>query len=138
MRKSSHHPYFQVDEEPEIPENPEHNLIEAIVERGIRDAVGTQYTDHHWIVDAQVWILSESEEDWSFKWSCKELQLSSKFIKRAILLTLRYRKENAPLQNTEFLTLPSDDREWTTYQYKRYGRRRVSPVRLKYHRSVQH
>lgn len=58
------------------------NLMEAVVERAIRDAIGTAYTERENIRDARKWLHSNDDCAWSFLWMAKELKLTSKFINR--------------------------------------------------------
>lgn len=66
------------------------NLLEAFMERGVRDALGVSQIDPHDLSTARVWLHSDSLEPWSFLWAVKELNLSCKFVKRLRSLIPRY------------------------------------------------
>lgn len=58
------------------------NLMVAMLERVIRDALGSKYIQQEIKRDARQYVHSKSEEEWSFNWIAQHLALSAKFIKR--------------------------------------------------------
>lgn len=56
------------------------NLLEAVLERAIRDALGNSSITQHTIREAREWFYAKDTEEWSFLWIVEALQLSSKFI----------------------------------------------------------
>lgn len=57
-------------------------LLEAIVERALRDALGNTHIDRHVMMEARQWLHSKETKFWAFLWIVDELQLSSNFVKR--------------------------------------------------------
>lgn len=57
-------------------------LLEAVMERGIRDAIGLTSAGSHLIQKAREWILDESKNDLTFLGICEELSITDRFIRR--------------------------------------------------------
>lgn len=55
---------------------PEYELMLAILDRAIRDAIGVKSDANHYRADALRWFWSDSEEPWSYLWLCQMLELT--------------------------------------------------------------
>lgn len=58
------------------------SLLEAVLERAVRDAKGNASLRQHDIRDAREWFYSKDMDEFSFLWIAETLQLSSKFIEQ--------------------------------------------------------
>lgn len=83
---------FQLNVEIDADHSLDHiiNLLTAIMERAVRDGIGTAWTEKVVLKEARCWIHSNEEQEWSFLWVVNELLLSSKFVHRIRRLIPRY------------------------------------------------
>lgn len=82
------------------------NLMEAIVDRAVRDALGTAQTERDVLRTARQWIHSNSTKKWSLLWIAQELPLSSTFIARIRNLIPIFSSRPLVLEHSGFLKLP--------------------------------
>lgn len=59
-----------------------HNMLEAVLERAWRDALGTSDVKSHTLAEAREWFHNKGTKEWTFLWIAEELQLTSTIIKR--------------------------------------------------------
>jgi hypothetical protein len=65
-------------------ELPERNLLAAVLERAIRDILNIETDAQQHCASACVWLRSQAETEFSFKWICFQLDISPKYIRRYI------------------------------------------------------
>lgn len=93
-------------EENTTDKKPIHALMEAIVERALRDAMGTAYTETHVLRSARKWLHSNRKTKWSFMWIAEELPLSTRFIERIRNLIPRFSSQPLIRSGNDFVELP--------------------------------
>lgn len=97
----------QIEDEGLFQETERTRLLEAIVERGIRDAIGAVYTEKYIVQTAREWILDDAKEDLTFLGICEELSITDRFINK-IRAVIRPFVEQLPiLIDNDLSTYPS-------------------------------
>lgn len=86
-----------------------HNLLEAILERAWRDALGTAEIDSSVLIEARQWFHNTKMDEWSFLWVAEELLLTSTIIKRIRSLIPQYSRQPLIRSDSGFVVQVSAD-----------------------------
>lgn len=71
---------------------PHRNLVAAVIDRAIADAVCSSCETESWRGDAMSWIMSDSKKELSFIWYCNAIDLSVAAVRRLVLDCLAGKK----------------------------------------------
>lgn len=79
--------FYKSDNIIERPPTPEEELITAIIDRAIRDAMGgakagSSFPPYHIAREAKAWLRSQSVEPWTYHWCRERIGLSEEFHQR--------------------------------------------------------
>lgn len=85
---------------------PEHRLMEAIIERAVRDALGVESLSQHDKDCAKDWLWSNSKLEWTFLFLCDELKISYKFVNKVRSLFPGWPEQRQAQRHSDFLKTP--------------------------------
>lgn len=110
--------------EVDAPILPEHNLLQAVLERAIREASGIVIVERPIFTEAFIWVFSDEIEPWTFRWICNELDFSEKTIelfRSRVVQTLAERSSLSTQLYTFSKERLSEHRKYLTDQHTQLG-----------------